>query len=299
MSLKHYALNLLIAVSLCFALNMVCCSPLFAENDMPTETPSVELKDQQLQSLDSFFTLYQPYLANISAYNPMYFLVGANPENSKFQFSFKYCFFNEKSPLAMDHPWLSHMFFAYTQTSFWDLKSKSMPFDDSSYKPEFFYLTKNLREGHESFGGFFVQYGVQHESNGQSEDLSRSTNYAYVKPIMIFFNAKSRYGVQIAPKIWTYFNNDNDTNPDLKDYRGYMDLQIKFGNADLFVVDNHVWAAKEGMSYSADITYPLSRFFKNSLDVYLQLEYSNRLAERLLYYTERTDVFRIGFSVVR
>lgn len=281
-------------------LMLVCCwgYPAFSEN-MTSALPENEKDITQNETLDSFFTLYQPYLANISAYNPMFFLVGTNPKNSKFQFSFKYCFFNEKSPLATEHPWLSHMFFAYTQTSYWDLKSQSMPFEDSSYMPEFFYLTTNFRDKNSPFAGLFLQYGLQHESNGQSEDISRSTNYVYVKPIMIFYNAHSQYGIQIAPKLWCYFKNDNETNPDLKDYRGYMDLQVKFGNAELLVVDNHLWAAKEGISFSTDITYPLSRHNQDSLEIYLQLEYSNRLAESLRYYTERSEVFRVGFSIIR
>lgn len=98
-------------------------------------------------SLESLFTLYQPYLANIGAYEPMYFLFGTDPEESKFQVSFKYQFFNADNPLAKDHPWLQGLHFAYTQTSFWDLESDSAPFKDTSYKPEFFSYQPISRPG--------------------------------------------------------------------------------------------------------------------------------------------------------
>ena len=52
------------------------------DTSLPSETHYVEL--------DSFFTLYQPYLGNIALYEPMYFLVGTDPEKSKFQVSLPY-----------------------------------------------------------------------------------------------------------------------------------------------------------------------------------------------------------------
>ena len=35
------------------------------------------------------------------------------------------------------------------------------------------------------------------------------------------------------------------------------------------------------------------------LDVYLQFQYVNALAENLINYKERTEAFRLGFSIVR
>ena len=64
------------------------------------------------ESLDSLFALYQPYLGNIAAYKPMYFLVGADPQNSKFQISFKYRFLNPDGSLAEQHPWVKGFHFA-------------------------------------------------------------------------------------------------------------------------------------------------------------------------------------------
>jgi phospholipase A1 len=48
-----------------------------------------------------------------------------------------------------------------------------------------------------------------------------------------------------------------------------------------------------------DITYPLSNIIFNPLDVYVQAQYVNQLAESLLDYTERTEAFRLGFAIVR
>ncbi|MBU0483602.1 MAG: phospholipase A [Proteobacteria bacterium] len=250
-------------------------------------------------TLDDLFTLYQPYLGNISAYEPIYFLVGVNPEDSKFQFSFRYRFFNPEGPLAANHPWVNGLNFGYTQTSFWDLKSESIPFEDTSYKPELFHLTTNLSSRPDWMQGLFLQSGLRHESNGQGEDNSRSTNTFYLKPIMIFFDQKSELGLQIAPKVWIYVDNNSDNNKDLPDYRGYFELEIKAGKAEGLVAGTTLRWAKEGGSVKIDLTYPLHQYLSDNLAVYLQAQYVNNLAESLLYYQERTDAFRLGLSFVR
>ncbi len=264
------------------------------ENQLPKEN-----EHTNETSYDAFFSLYQPYLENISAYKPMYFLVGANPEKSAFQFSFKYQFLDIDDPLAQKNAWISRLFFAYTQTSFWNLASKSKPFEDTSYKPEIFFLSSNLRERDSLFAGLFFQTGAQHESNGQSGMLSRSTNYLYLKPLMIFYQKSSGYGLQVAPKFWIYVLNDEETNGDFDKYRGFMDLQLKFGKADSVVIDTHFWTAAKGSSFQCDLTYPINRHFDTNLNLYLHAQYSYRLSERLLAYQERTEAFRLGVSIVR
>ena len=250
-------------------------------------------------ALEDLFRLYQPYLANITAYNPMYFLLGTDPAKSKFQISFKYQLFRKENRMALKYPWLTGFQFGYTQTSFWDLDSSSAAFEDTSYKPELFFLSNNLKNRPFSAKGFFIQTGFQHESNGRGEDLSRSTNFAYIKPILIFYDRHSRIGLQVAPRIWAYILNDDETNPDIDDYRGYFDLQLKTGMADGFVLDSHVRWANQGASFQADLTYPLNRFLADHLDIYLHLQYASNLAESLLNYRRRTEAFRIGFSIVR
>lgn len=255
--------------------------------------------DSRYATLDSLFTLYQPYLGNIAAYEPMYFLVGTDPEKSKFQISFKYRFFNPESDFAASHLWVKGFHFGYTQTTFWNLNSSSAPFEDTSYKPELFWISRNLVSSDSSVKGLFLQSGFQHESNGRGGDTSRSTNFIYFQPVIVFFSDSSQYGLQVVPKIWAYANNDDDTNPDLADYRGYFDLDVKLGKAESFVFGSAFRWAREGASIQLDLTYPLHRFFFNSLDIYLHAQYTDALAESLIDYQNRTHAFRLGFSIVR
>lgn len=268
----------------------------------PPDTASKETTvsgTEKYRSFETLFSLYQRYLVNLSAYEPMYFLVGTEPKNSKFQISLKYQFFNDNHPLAQEHPWVKGIHMGYTQTSFWDLESDSIPFRDTSYKPELFFLTDNLRARPSALTGFFFQSGFQHESNGRSGDTSRSTNFLYVKPIFTLFNEKDRYGFQISPKIWTYVKNEDETNSDLDDYRGYFDLELKAGLAESFVLSSNFRWANEGTSIQLDLTYPLNQYFFKNLDFYLQIQYVNSLAETLLNYRHRTEALRFGFSIVR
>ncbi|HSH70777.1 MAG TPA: phospholipase A, partial [Deferrisomatales bacterium] len=173
---------------------------LFARGAVAENQPEPE----PYASLESIFTLYQPYLPNIRAYEPMYFLVGTQPRKSKFQFSFQYRPLNASGPLARSHPWVNGFHLAYTQTSLWDLQSDSKPFEDTSYKPELFFLSGNLRHGEETRLRVFVQGGVQHESNGLGGEFSRSTNVVYCKPTLIWLWRDTLTGLQLAPRFWLY-----------------------------------------------------------------------------------------------
>ena len=258
---------------------------------------SNETVPNEFEALDSLYELYQPYLKNLAAYDPMYFLVGTDPKKSKFQFSFKYRLFDINSTLVKDHPWTKGFHLAYTQTSFWDLESASKPFEDTSYKPEFFFLSPNIRVPWAT--GFFVKGGFQHESNGRGGEYSRSTNFLYIKPIYIAYSKNTKLGIMIAPKIWTYIANEDENNPDLNDYRGYFDVEMKVGQADGFVLGSNFRWAKEGGSMELDLTYPLSQFIFKNLNLYFQVQYVNALAESLINYRDRTEAVRLGFAIVR
>ena len=103
----------------------------------------------------------------------------------------------------------------------------------------------------------------------------------------------------IAPKIWTYIANEDENNPDLKDYRGYFDVEVTVGQADGFVLGSHFRWAKKGASIELDLTYPLHRFIFKNLDLYFQVQYVNALAESLLHFRDRNEALRLGFAIVR
>ncbi|APG28339.1 hypothetical protein A7E78_11050 [Syntrophotalea acetylenivorans] len=279
------------------------------EQDAAVEVADTNQEDQKKQegqekqdhypSLESLHSLYQPYVVNLSAYEPMFFLVGSDPEKSKFQISFKYRLFNPAGSLSQTFPWLRGLHFAYTQTSFWDLSSESAPFLDTSYKPGLFLLSSNWKNRPDWLQGFFVQAGVQHESNGRGEEFSRSTNMAYIEPIFVFFDPQTVLGLQLRPRFMMYIDNDDDTNPDLADYRGHAELEVKFGKASGLVSKTLLGFAEKGVSVQTDLTYPISKLLKSNFDIFFHLQYTNALAESLINYQKRSESLRLGVSFVR
>ena len=70
-----------------------------------------------------------------------------------------------------------NLWFGYTQRSFWQLYNfnDSSPFRETNYEPELL-LTLSTRFSILGLKGRFFQLGANHQSNGQSEPLSRSWN---------------------------------------------------------------------------------------------------------------------------
>ncbi len=267
---------------------------------IPVEKAPPEAWVGQQVPLDEGPTMLQSFLDDLSVYEPMYFLLGVDPglDQSKFQFSFKYRLFNPEGYLAEIAPWVTGFHLGYTQRSIWDLKGDSKPFDDTSYMPEAFYLLPKLDLNLARISAFGIQGGFQHESNGRAGTASRSTNYLYVKPIT-GIHLTGPYHMKIAPKIYTYVENEDENNADLADYRGYVDLEVGILNPEGLALNSHLWWARKGPSIQLDLTYPMARLLGKSLNFYLQAQYFSGYAETLIRYNERNDAFRLGFSIVR
>lgn len=262
--------------------------------------PIKEISGGQM-SITEGTSLFQPFAKKFSGHEPMYFLLGVDPgiEKSSFQISFKYQIFNEQGYLGEKAPWIKGFHFAYTQKSLWDLDSDSAPFEDTSYKPEFFYIFDKIDLGVSWVSAFGIQTGFQHESNGNEGLESRSTNYIYIKPIL-GFPLWGEYHLIFAPKVWAYVNNDDGSNGDLDDYRGYFELETKIGAPKSFMLGSYYRYGDEGgSSYQLDLSYPLNKLFGGSLDMYIHAQYFNGYAETLLNYNQKYDAFRIGISLVR
>ena len=187
-----------------------------------------------------------------------------------------------------------------TQTSLWDLGADSAPFLDTSYKPGLFYYDRYtgvriLGLELDSFEG-----GYQHESNGQDGADSRSLNTLYIRPTLRWGSAEG-WHLTIAPKIWAYVGGLTD-NPDLPDYRGYFDLNIRYGQRDgLELATTFRKGTESGYgSIQLDLTYPMDRILFRNAASYIHLQYFNGWGETLLHYNERFPAqYRIGVSLFR
>jgi len=144
-------------------------------------------------------TPYLGFLTNhLSTYEPIYFILGTYPA-AKFQFSIKYRVFN----LTNDDNPIGHFYFAYTQTSFWDLITKDPSFYDTSYKPSAFLLYNDVFQRNGGFG-------------------ERSLNTVYLQPTATYYLGDS-LAWRFQPRVWDYLS-VGEYDQDLAQYRGYVDL---------------------------------------------------------------------------
>lgn len=234
----------------------------------------------------------------VSAYEPVYFLVGGDDGlNAKFQISLRYRLFDDRGPLAQRLNWIDDLYLSFTQTSLWDLSETSAPFTDSSYRPRLFFaddvLTKFM-DGRVQLG---LEAGAGHESNGKEGEDSRSFNMLYVRPTLTFGDPDG-FRAYLAPLIHNYIADDE--NRDIKDYRGYVDWRFGVGSKgglDFWAVVRDGTRSDYG-SLELNASYPLSKLSGGDLTGWIMLQYFGGYGESLLDYREKLDSqLRLGIAV--
>ena len=233
----------------------------------------------------------------LSANEPMYFLVGNNSENvdSRFQLSFKYRPFAPDGSVAGFFPPFSNLYFAYTQTTLWDIGSESSPFRDTSYRPSVYY--RWVGSGR-NFLPDVWRVGAEHESNGQDEPASRSLNTIFVRPTW-HFDLSNGKRLSFSPKIQNYL--DKSGNSDIQRYRGYVDWQLRYGREDGLVLGGLFRLGTGGYGSSQlDASYPISDKIFARTGAFLHLQLLTGYGETLLDFDKKSDTqLRFGLSIAR
>lgn len=181
------------------------------------------------------------------------------------------------------------LWFAYTQQSYWQLYNvnESAPFRETNYEPE---LLLNLRPDLEAYGFKLrtVTFGLNHQSNGRSEPLSRSWN-RIVGSVGI-----ERGPFTLLAKGWYRIpeSRRDDDNRDINRYMGPGELQgyFRWGSQRLGVTlrnncrfhDNHG-------AVLVDWSMPLLE------KVGLYVQYFNGYGENLLDYDRYANRIGVGF----
>ncbi len=206
-----------------------------------------------------------------------------------------------------------HLYFSYTQKSFWDIGKPSMPFEESNYNPELFISHPVDWPADRSFKLHHVTLGLfEHESNGLAEPDSRSWNRSYVASS---FGLESRkaleetkalidYRFLISLKLWVaYSQKDQDEyletigrgNEEFSDYSGrgeitasLRDILLPKNQIDFKTRILHAWNRKTyEIGYHQNI--PKTNFF-----LYAQYWYGYN--ESLLRFADVERRFKIGLS---
>ncbi|WP_233171913.1 phospholipase A [Dyella sp. ASV21] len=112
---------------------------------------------------------------------------------------------------------------AYTQSSRWQVYNKdtSRPFRETNYEPEAI-LTFNTHYDIAGWDGRLLGIGLNHESNGRSNPLSRSWNR-----VMGYIGfERDDWTVMFHPWWRVPEGGKDDNNPDISNYMGRGDVQI-------------------------------------------------------------------------
>ncbi|SFH39291.1 phospholipase A [Modicisalibacter xianhensis] len=181
------------------------------------------------------------------------------------------------------------LYFAYTQRSWWQAYNSeaSSPFRETNYEPEAFISFDN-RFTFLGWTNTQNRIGYAHQSNGQSEPLSRSWNRLYAD----FLFQRGDWAVSIAPH-WRIPESDKeDDNPDLQDYIGYGDITVvrAFGDHEVSLM---VRGNPEEHNYGAqlDYTFPLIGKVRG------HVQYYDGYGESLIDHDQDVQRLGIGFSL--
>ena len=117
------------------------------------------------------------------------------------------------------------LWFGYTQQSYWQAFNKvaSSPFRETNYQPEVMAVVPvNFRLP--GMTARMLNFGLVHQSNGQTGTLSRSWNRFYAQIGL------EEGGFTLLARIWERLDGggSNDDNPDILAYMGHGDIQASY-----------------------------------------------------------------------
>lgn len=209
---------------------------------------------------------------------------------SKFQISIKV-------PLNYDSMFIEGdgIYVGFTLQAWWQIYSDniSKPFRETNYQPEFFYLAP--LDWHPGGGNTGFMVGIEHQSNGRTQLLSRSWNRIYFD----FLYEQENFALSFRP--WWRLNEDDkefplssegDDNPDIEDYMGYFELGMAYQWHDYeFSFKGRENFSEHHGGLELGLTFPLW----GKLRGYLQ--YTAGYGESLIDYNHSQQRFGLGIAL--
>ena len=161
----------------------------------------------------------------------------------------------------------SSLWMAYTQMSFWQLyadEEASAPFRETNHEPE---LMWQIPVDFSLFGmnARLASFSLNHQSNGQSDPLSRSWN----RLTGTLFLEKDRF--VLSAKTWVRIDDpSNDNNPNIEDYMGRIQLGAAYkgdGHTFSMVLKNNLSSSNRS-GVELNWMFPLTEHLKGFAQVY-------------------------------
>lgn len=196
-----------------------------------------------------------------------------------------------KTPLAIGLFDTFDIYAAYTNRSFWQVYNDdiSAPFRETNHEPEIWAQFNPNWEFH-GFTNTANMVGFVHQSNGQGGVLSRSWNRIYANFVV------EKDNLALAFKPWYRIPDDDDDNPDIKDYMGNYELRGAYKwDKNVFSVmsRNNLQSGFSKGAVELSWSFPLWSY--PYMKGYIQ--YFNGYGESLIDYNQYTNQIGIGFAL--
>ncbi|WP_237155723.1 phospholipase A [Photobacterium leiognathi] len=209
---------------------------------------------------------------------------------AEFQISFK-------TPLNYDDLLIDGdgLFLAFTLNSYWQVYAGdiSRPFRETNYRPEMFYFAPTPWT---PFGGnTWATIGIEHQSNGRTQGLSRSWNRIYSD----FIFEKENFVFTLRP--WWRIPEDKkkepnsptgDDNPDIEKYMGHFQVGAvyKWDDYEFSFIGRENFATHKGYG-ELGLTFPLWGKLRG------YTKYSTGYGENLIDYNHKQQRIGVGIAL--
>ena len=182
---------------------------------------------------------------------------------------------------------------AYTQSSRWQSYNDqdSRPFRETNHEPEILLVTET---DYSVLGwrGRLLGFGVNHQSNGRSEPLSRSWNRA------VLLAGFERENWTVTVRAWRCIDGPSgrSDNPDLPDYAGRFDVTVArvLGGHQFSVMARHSLKTGSRSHGAAQLewAFPVRTPLRGRIRVF------HGYGESLVDYNFKTTLISLGISLV-
>ncbi|VUD46026.1 Phospholipase A1 [Thalassocella blandensis] len=208
-----------------------------------------------------------------------------------------------KFQLSLKVPLITHgvlvegdgLYFAFTVKSWWQVYASniSKPFRETNYKPELFYLRPLPWQP--GGGNAGITFGIEHESNGRSEEFSRSWNRIYMGILI----EQGDFAFSLKP--WWRLPEDEDKypgdpkgddNPDIENYMGHFELNAayKWQDYEINFMGRQNFRTSKG-AFEAGFIFPLTGRLRGYATVF------NGYGESLIDYNVSQTRFGLGIAL--
>lgn len=246
-------------------------------------------ESKQLSNADSLIKVFDA-LPSFGIYKDNYIVVGTElfkkstewNSDAKFQVSIRQRLTNSTLPFK------TYLFITYTQKAFWDIFRESFPFRDLNFNPTLG-IGRALIHNNRFMG--FIDFQIEHESNGKDGDASRSWNKISFGSLLTF---NDKWALQT--KLWIPIV-DGGYNKNIVSYSGYGLMALSYQSPRRKYNASCVVTKRSGAFFDANVTLNFSvRLFSDD-NQFLFVEYYNGYGESMLEFNRYRQRVRAGIVI--